>query len=342
MIELAANIQQTVLGFLPGRRKKSGQWTTFNAVCCSHMGESADTRSRGGIICNPAGSISYHCFNCGFKAGFYPGRALGFRFRKLLRWMGADDNTIQLLVMEALRLREIMPPLEEESAPDLEVSYKPRPLPADSASLQEWATVIRLMDDSAQLDSQLKTAVSYVYDRAIDLQRYDFYVSTDKAYNMHKRVIIPYYWKKELIGYTARAVDDTVKPKYHNSHDSGFVFNTDQQNPDAKFVIVTEGPFDAMAVDGVSVLHNEVSDTQADIIESLGREVIVVPDWDEAGKKLIEAALDFGWSVSFPVWREKHKDVNSAVIEYGKLFVLKSILAGKESNPIKIQLRQRL
>ena len=96
-----------------------------------------------------------------------------------------------------------------------------------------------------------------------------------------------------------------------------------------------------MAVDGVAILGNECHEIQADIIDSLGREVIVVPDADKAGAKLVDKALEYGWSVSFPVWQETHKDVASAVEAFGKLFVIKSILAAKQSNRLKIELRKK-
>jgi len=107
-----------------------------------------------------------------------------------------------------------------------------------------------------------------------------------------------------------------------------------------------------MAVDGVAVLSSEVSDVQADIIDSLAREVIVVPDFDAhvnektgkkvwAGRSLVEAALDYGWSVSFPVWHEHHKDVAEAATALGSLFVLKSILDARQSNPLKIELQAK-
>jgi DNA primase len=104
---------------------------------------------------------------------------------------------------------------------------------------------------------------------------------------------------------------------------------------------VVEGPFDAMSVDGVAVLSNECSEIQADIIDSLAREVIVVPDKDKAGMKLIDDAIKFGWSVSFPVWQETCKDAAEAVSRYGKLFTLKSILEAKESSKLKIELLKR-
>jgi hypothetical protein len=88
-------------------------------------------------------------------------------------------------------------------------------------------------------------------------------------------------------------------------------------------------------------LSNECSETQADIIDSLGREVIVVPDADRSGAKLVDQAVEFGWSVSFPVWQETHKDVASAVEAYGKLFVIKSIIEARQSNKLKIELRKK-
>jgi DNA primase len=154
-------------------------------------------------------------------------------------------------------------------------------------------------------------------------------------------VIVPFTWQNEVIGYTARAFDDTVKPKYHNSHEPGYVFNVDQQQAGSKFVIVCEGPFDAMAIDGVAVLGNEVSEQQADIIDSLAREVIVVPDADRAGSRLVDAAVEYGWSVSYPEWQRECKDIGAAVEQYGKLFVLKSILAGKETGRLKIELLKK-
>ena len=58
------SIQQSVLQLLPARRKQGQNgWISFNAVCCIHNGETADTRGRGGITTN-AGTVSYHCFNC--------------------------------------------------------------------------------------------------------------------------------------------------------------------------------------------------------------------------------------------------------------------------------------
>ena len=68
-------ISDFIKGILPTKKKTTPSgWTSFNGVCCPHNGESPDTRGRGGLTANPDGSVSYHCFNCNFKASYQPGR----------------------------------------------------------------------------------------------------------------------------------------------------------------------------------------------------------------------------------------------------------------------------
>lgn len=335
------SIQQSVLQLLPARRK-TGQngWTSFNAPCCVHNGETADTRGRGGIKTN-AGQVSYHCFNCGFKASFVPGRHLTFKFRKLLAWLGADDLTVRRLLIDAVRLRELVAPEELAKEPEQEIVYEKRELPAGSVSLSEWGTYISLQHEDYIISDQLNNVVKYLDNRRIDLKKYEFYLTENEAYNLHRRIIIPYYYKREIVGYTARTWEAEVKPKYWSSHPADFVFNLDQQTPDRKFVIVCEGPFDAMSIDGVAVSGSEISDTQIEQIDRLQREVVVVPDRDRAGRKLVDRAIEAGWTVSFPVWQETCKDINEAVVKHGKLFVLKCILAARETSRLKIELKKK-
>jgi hypothetical protein len=340
------SVQEYTLGILPAKRKKgSSGWISFNAVCCQHSGENSDTRSRGGVITGAMGQINYHCFNCGFKTGYQPGRVLSFKFRKLLGWLGADQNEIQRLVFDALRVRDIVDP-GIVAEPEEEIKFEKRKLPAEALSFLALVEFYELADKS--YPRGMIHAVEYACSRKIDLQKYEFFWSPEVEHKMSHRIIIPFKYQGETIGYTARALVDGIKPKYYTDYPGNFVFNLDQQHRDNKFVIVCEGPFDAMSVDGVSVQANDLSETQAELIEALGKQVIVIPDFDRhvnrqgksvwPGEQLIKRAMEFGWSVSFPIWRETCKDVNDAVIKYGKLFVLKSILAATESNPLKIRL----
>jgi hypothetical protein len=351
---MLTTIQDAVQQLLPAKRKTSASgWTSFNAVCCEHNGESRDTRGRGGVIANSNGSVSYACFNCNFKANYTPGRHLNYKFRKLLSWFGADENSIKRLVIDAIRVKELVNPEELKTEPAEEVTFTPRPLPEGAKSFEQWKAFLMLSNVTGDepVPEHVYKTVNYVAERGGDLlNSYEFYTTEDTEHNMHKRVIVPCYWQGKIIGSTSRTFDDTIKPKYYADYEANYVFNMDRQTADRKFVIVTEGPFDAMAIDGVAVLSNECSEVQADIIDSLGREVIVVPDFDVklvkgktswAGSKLVEQAIDFGWSVSFPVWHEQVKDTSDAVKEYGKLFTLKAILAGKQSSRLKIELHKK-
>ena len=322
-------ISDFIRSILPVKKKTTPSgWTSFNAPCCPHNGESADTRGRGGLTANLDGSVSFHCFNCNFKASYQPGRHLTFKFRKLLKWLGADDTDIKRLVIEAIRVRELVAPEEvKQEAEEEKIEFKARELPDDAVNL-------------VTLD-YVHPALEYCVARKIDISKFAFYATKQEQYNLHKRIIIPFVWQGRTIGYTARAVTDGVKPKYYSNYEPNFVFNINNQQPDSKFVIVCEGPFDAMSIDGVSVSGAEISDQQAELIDRLQREVVVVPDRDPAGRRLVDRAIELGWTVSFPVWAETCKDINEAVVKYGKLFVLKAIIDARETNKLKIELKKK-
>ena len=102
-------IQASVQTFLPPKRKTTPSgWIGFNAVCCHHNGDHQDTRKRGGVLFSNDG-FQYHCFNCGFKAGWTPGRLLSKNTKNLFNWMGMPSEEINKLNLEALRSKEDQP-----------------------------------------------------------------------------------------------------------------------------------------------------------------------------------------------------------------------------------------
>jgi hypothetical protein len=56
--------------------------------------------------------------------------------------------------------------------------------------------------------------------------------------------------------------------------------------------------------------------------------------------ELVERALELGWAVSMPDW-EDCKDVNDAVIKYGRLATLLTIMQSRETSRIKIEMRRK-
>ena len=314
-------IIDTIAVHLPPKRKATPSgWISFNAVCCHHNGDSADTRQRGGIMINEG--VSYHCFNCGFKASWQPGRNISANLKKLMRWLHVSDDLINKCGLDALRLKE---GVVVENKLNLIPHFIDKALPPDT---------VRVSEDN--LTEDMLPAMQYIAQRGFYLDDYDWFWSDNYA----NRLIIPYYYQGRTVGFTARLVRDG-KPKYISEQQPGYVFNLDRQKPNRKFVIVCEGPFDAISVDGIAVLGSEVSDQQRQLINQLQRELIVLPDRDRAGLKLIEQAIAYGWSVSFPNWDHDVKDANDAMIKYGRLYTLWSILSSKESNSLKIQLISR-
>ena len=314
-------IIDTIAVHLPPKRKATPSgWISFNAVCCHHNGDSADTRQRGGIMINEG--VSYHCFNCGFKASWQPGRHVSGNFKKLMRWLHVSDDLINKCGLDALRLKE---GVIIENKVNLIPKFIDKALPPDTVKISE-----------ANANEGMLLAIQYIAQRGFYLDDFDWFWSENYA----NRLIIPYYYHGRIVGFTARLTRDG-KPKYISEQQPGYVFNLDRQQPNRRFVIVCEGPFDAISIDGVAVLGSEISEQQRNQINQLQREVIVLPDRDRAGSKLIDQAVEYGWSVSFPDWDHSVKDANDAMIKYGRLYTLWSILNSKESNNLKIQLIAR-
>jgi DNA primase len=82
----------------------------------------------------------------------------------------------------------------------------------------------------------------------------------------------------------------------------------------------------------------EINSQQKYMIERLNKRIILIPDRDSAGKKLVEQAVKYNWSVSMPDWQEGIKDVNDAVRTYGKLTTLLMIKEATITNDVKIKL----
>jgi len=313
-------ITDTILLHLPGKRKQTPSgWISFNAVCCD------DKRQRGGLIFNAGDAVSYHCFNCGFKASWQPGRPLSQKMKKFCRDLNMSDDTISQLGLEALRLNETSTAQITSVVP----KFDERALPLDSVPITS------LLD---RIPDKLVPVLEYLANRNLCLDDYNFYWTPKIGFS--NRVIIPFLKDNVIVGYTARAIGDT-KPKYISEQQPGYVFNLDKQQDKREFVICCEGPFDAISIDGCAILGAEIKDSQNWLLKQLGKEIILVPDRDHEGPRTVEQAIEYGWSVSMPDWPEGIKDVNDAIVKLGRLATLWLIANAKESNSLKIQLRAK-
>ena len=319
-------VSDTITAHLPAKRKTTPSgWTSFNAPCCHNNGNTADTRGRGGLI-SEGDTVSYHCFNCGYKASWQPGRPVSQKLRKLLQWLNCSDDIITRLTFDVMRLNEGVEVAERK----IELpTFETVPLPSDAVKIS----------DITEFNKFSIAILEYMAARNLNLDDTDYYWSPSLAYR--DRLIIPFYYEKRIVGWTARTITADKQPKYLMEVQPGFVYGLDDQGYDKVFAIVCEGQLDAIHVEGCALGGSEINDAQALLIKKLNKDIFVVPDRDKAGSKLVEQAIEHGWGVSLPEWPQDVNDIGDAVDKYGRLYTLYSIASAAETSPLKIRLRAK-
>jgi len=319
-----------ILSILPGKKKQtSSGWTSFNAICCTHFGHRQDKRMRGGIKFDGS-NWSMHCFNCGFKCNFVLGRPISSKTRNLLVWSGIDEQQVKRWSLESLQHKDLLDFTQQNKTKE-DIRFYKVDLPEDSEKLN--------LDNPRHF-----RYIEYLEKRGIHYDSYPFVVTPNGTgrYGSRKehRIIIPYFYKNKIVGNTSRFLDNK-SPKYLNVQQPGYVFNIDRQKSAWQVCIVTEGIFDALSIDGVALMHDDISSDQSLLLSTLNKKIIVVPDRDKTGLALCDKALELGYSVSLPDWDDDIKDVNDAVIKYGKLPTLLSILHCATNSKIKIEMQRK-
>ena len=319
-------VSDVITTHLPGKRKQtSNGWTSFDAPCCHHNGESRDTKLRGGLI-SEGDAVSFHCFNCGFKASWQPGRNVSNNLRKFLLWLNVSDNEITKLTFDVMRINE---GVEIKKHSIVVPTFNTVALPLDAVKIT----------DITEFNKFSMAVVEYMASRSLDLSDTTYYYSSQLRYR--DRLIIPFYYEGNVVGSTSRTCVPNKNPKYLNDTQAGFVYGLDDQVYGREFVIVCEGPVDAIYVGGCALSGSEISAQQALLLNRLQRQVVIVPDRDKAGSKLVEQAIELGWSVSMPEWDTDLCDIGEVVERYCRLYALYSIADTILESPLKIRLRAK-
>lgn len=297
-------------------------WIAGDAVCCTHQGQSIDTRKRGGIKVEPDGSVAYSCFNCGFKATWKPGRLLSSKIKLLCQWMNIPDSVIRKMAFIALK---------QSSQTTL----------STNTNLIPHFDQIELPPNTKKIDEHTPVSIlNYILKRKLENMIDDLYYSTEPSLN--HLLIIPFYYHNKLVGWSGRnTLAHTKRNRYMSQVQPGYIYGLDKQHYDNKFVLVTEGLIDSIHINGVSLLGSKANNVHVSLINNLNKHVIYIPDRDETGKKMVEKAIYEKWSVSFPKWDKHINDISDAVNEYGKLATFRSIIDSVCSSTTKIQLMKR-
>lgn len=306
-------------------------WHTLNCPVCIHNGQSRpDTRKRGGFNFPNSDSVVYHCFNCGFKTSWLPGRKITSKFRILLTSLGATDNDIKKLVLASMQIQSTSERVTFDSLA-IPGQWKEEALPINSKPLLKCT-----------ITDAFTKALKYLEKRSL-IDAGNWYYTDTKAFNLDERVILPFEYNNKIVGYTARLTKRPKSnsiPKYITKSPQSFLFNYDKQT-NVKYTIVCEGPFDALMVNGVAVCGNHCNSRQIDLLNHLPTKKIVVPDKDGKDSNLMDVAIENKWHISLPEWPNEVKDICDAVAYYGRLEALLTILYAKEYNKIKIKIKQK-
>lgn len=288
----------------------------------------------------PDGTMGYNCYNCGFKTKF-DGYDLGKNFESLMVWLGVPVDDIRKAKLELLHHKlEGNGPVQAERDLTFMRKFKEVPLPKGAVSLEKVASWDEIPDKYLQVIDYLSSRGNAVADNHV------YYWSPISKNDMDSRLIIPFYFKDTVVGWTARyaGVPPHGAPRYYNSElQPGYLFNNDaMEKPSRKFVLLVEGPLDAIAIDGVAALGSELSTEQLAWLSSCDKEIVVVPDRQRKNQGLIDAAVANNWHVSFPEWEDKVKDAAQASARYGKIYTIRSILESKTDSPLKISVKRQM
>ncbi len=303
------------------------------------MGETQDKRFRCGIIYS-GDSLGVNCFNCGFKSLWKVGNRLSPRMRQFMTGLGISSRRIKEIAYWADQMRYMIAGRTDVQE-RLKIVYEPD-FPQDTLPISA-----KSLDDLAKDgcdDPDYFRIIEYLYEQRgeVAANASDYYWSPEYK----DRLIIPCYHRNHLVGWIGRSIAETTEQRWIKQLPTNYIFNSQAMFvPHRKFLLVTEGTFDALVIDGIGALGGTLNDVQIAWIIQCGKEPIVVADRDKAGKKLVKIALEHEWAVATPHyghnqwWDSDIKDADDAVRRYGKLYTLQSIFSTKTWNPVQIKQR---
>jgi hypothetical protein len=303
-------------------------WFMGRCMLCNDYKPRAGFKMEGG-------RIGFNCWNCG-KTGMYEefSGEMTRSFRNILIAHGVDSEEIDSTVNSAF--------FNEKEPSVISKQSLTKTAPAFAKPISLPKSFIQLDTNSDQLYQ--KKLIKYLTDRKVDVKKYPFYFSLEEK--LLNRVIIPFYKNGKLIYWQARSIQPDVQPRYVNAsvvRDS-IMFNADELMKSSDVpLIVTEGVFDAMMVDGVALLGSKLNDTKLEMLRKSRRRLLFAIDKDKNGKKLADFCLEHGFEIVFVP--DSATDLNNSVQRFGLSWsvyeMMKSIPKDKDAAQLQIKLNCR-
>lgn len=316
----------------------------WNKCYCEVCGDGSRTKGPRGGWSFQGEMAFYSCFNCGIKASYDPNRDFPI-CRDMRRVLEAFGISIKEARFIADKNKFIDKPVEEESSDSEEAVVKPViNLYVKSYDSPDYFVPLSTLPDSNVYAEQARAMLWDKY--GLKDTSYPFMLSSGltkspdpKEKSMAKmlmgRIIIPFYKNGGLIYYQARAMEEDEPKRYINMQvpKTNIIFNMDAMYRNhERPLYIFEGAMDAIHVDGVAVMENNLSASQVELLNRCYRKKVIVPDINQdkaaAGdNKLIQIGVyENGWGVALPELGSGNKDLSEGIKRYGKLFILQSLV----------------
>lgn len=305
-----------LLQHIPAKSKRVRDGHKFNCPMCVKMGEPRpDTKQRGGLKLTFDGFV-FNCFNCKFATGYSEGSRPTKKCIEFLKAIGADVTQIpieiRLKTASHFTKKEVVVPTEFAKAKFPGELYP-----------------ITALIESGFTDEHFDKLIAFM------VEEYPFLLNDENilwspstVHDMNKRFTLPFYFGEELVGWTSRYYEKKPPegvPKYMMNRPDNYIFDMNRLKGNTNQILVLEGPTDAKSISGVAMMTNTINDVEAELLRRSGKDIIIVPDMEETGLRLVKDAAKYGFYVSFPNWPKGIKDCTEAVNKMGKLYTLFTI-----------------
>jgi hypothetical protein len=316
MIENVQSIEQLIRSHVSLGNKAS---TGFEMVKCLKCN---DYKVRAGFKFD-TDTIRYSCFNCGIRATQY---------------------THSIKINDTMKdvLKAFMVPVEElntAASSNFFKEFKEKPIDTNEKKVK-YPGKIDLPPKAELLESSNTEWSLYIkeYVKSRNLpSNFPFYISSDEKYI--GRLIIPYFFRNNIIYWQARSIDDSlISPRYKNPsiNTESVFFNMDElYRYTSEPLIITEGFSDALIFgkNGISLTTSGLNSfKRGEISKVKNRRKIFLIDKNKPGYLLGQTALSLGENIELCIFPEDIDDANDCTRKLGKIWTVNYVLTNSKKD----------
>jgi hypothetical protein len=125
-----------------------------------------------------------------------------------------------------------------------------------------------------------------------------------------KYIIIPFVYKKKIIGWIARRIDDDgLKHIKCTNFPTDYMYNQEIIYRRNNYIVVQEGALDAMVFHTLCTFGAKLSPKQINLLNNTGKNIILLPDYKKnEWKSYWETAKENNWFLSCPIYPGSRND----------------------------------